>query len=137
MMLIKHIERARQLLDFTDLIKGNCNPSDLDGIYDHHDKAWVIFELKLEDKEMKLGQKLLLEHLVRDLSSTGKLTIAIVLEHKVFNTDDFIKVKDTEVRSFYISSNQHWTKPFKKFNAVEIVNTFIALYNMRKNRVGV
>ena len=137
MKLIQHEERAKQLLDFTGLMEGKCYPSDLDGIqcfpcgidgvYDYHDKAWIFFELKLGDKKLGLGQTILLERLVKDISCSGKPSIALILEHDIYDTTKNVLVKDSIVREFYCSNKKIW-KPMKhKCTAKTFIPQFLKL----------
>ncbi|HEY6021391.1 MAG TPA: hypothetical protein VIY48_16245, partial [Candidatus Paceibacterota bacterium] len=78
--MIENMQRLRQAKDFSGLRFGSIMPTDLDGIIDYHDKAWVVIEYKSGDAPLNYGQRLAFERLCRDL---GKLkpTIGIIATH--------------------------------------------------------
>lgn len=78
--VIVHRQRSQQIKDYSGLRYGLCTPTDLDGMLDFGDKAWVMIEYKYEDAQMPHGQRLCLERLVDDLQRT-KPSILIVAQH--------------------------------------------------------
>ena len=85
---IRFPARMKQLVSFTGMTienKGNCYPTDIDGLIEYHDKGYVFFEVKHRNAAMPYGQRLALQRMVEDASRIGKTSIAIVCEHTVDN----------------------------------------------------
>ena len=94
---IINIERARQINNFKNMRYGKITPTDMDGLIEYHNKAYVFIEVKYGDKDLPFGQRLALERLVKDTSSKDKQSIAIVCEHQVDNTENQIDVADCKL----------------------------------------
>lgn len=78
--IITHKERARQLRDYSGLRYGAITPTDIDGLIEYKDKAYVIYEFKFGDVEITRGQMLAIERLCDDLQKY-KMTIVIIARH--------------------------------------------------------
>lgn len=78
--VINNKDRARQLRDFSGLRYGNITPTDIDGLIEYKDIAYVIFETKLGSAEVPRGQMIALERLCDDLQNY-KHTIVIISSH--------------------------------------------------------
>jgi hypothetical protein len=98
---ILYPDRKQQINDFSGLTYNKITPTDLDGVIEYHDKAYVFIEIKYLDAELPYGQKLMLERFVKDINKSGKSAIAIVAEHSIFNTKENIPVATCEVRQIY------------------------------------
>src|SRR5690606_24006720 len=73
---------ASQLHDFSNLrYQNNITPTDLDGLIDFQNKAFVFIEDKFGTTEMPFGQKLALERLADCVEVSGKLSLIIVCRH--------------------------------------------------------
>lgn len=73
--------RATQVRDFTGLRWNNITPTDVDGLIDFQNNAFVLFELKRKGTEIPFGQELAIER-VAALMNTQKPTIAFLAEHE-------------------------------------------------------
>jgi hypothetical protein len=78
--VIEHRERAKQLRDFSGLRYGNITPTDIDGLIEYKDIAYVIFETKYGNAEVPRGQMIALERLCDDLQNY-KHTMVIISSH--------------------------------------------------------
>ena len=78
--VIYNKDRARQLRDFSGLRYGNITPTDIDGLIEYKDIAYVIFETKFGNAEVPRGQMIALERLCDDLQNY-KHTIVIISSH--------------------------------------------------------
>lgn len=78
---IKYRERAGQLRDFSGLLFGKITPTDIDGLIEYHNKAYVIIETKVDGAKVPYGQRLALERLCDDLQATGKPTMLLIATH--------------------------------------------------------
>lgn len=75
---IRDAKKISRIRDFTRLRWGNITPTDVDGLLDFYNRAWVIFEAKMGDAMPPMGQRLALEHQADDLART-KPTLLLVL----------------------------------------------------------
>ncbi len=78
--VIEHRERAKQLRDFSGLRFGNITPTDIDGLIEYKNIAYVIIETKYGNAEVPLGQMIALERLCDDLQNY-KHTLVILSTH--------------------------------------------------------
>jgi len=92
--------RARQIKDFSGLLFGNITPTDIDGLIEYHGRAYVIIELKFNDRQVPFGQKLALERLTDDLEKAGKQSLCIIAKHNTINPRDAIDVANATVSEY-------------------------------------
>lgn len=96
----KNTEYARQLVKFTGLTFGRgITPTDLDGLLEFDDKAFVLLELKHNGAALPYGQQLAIERLITAIENGGKPAIAIVASHN--ETGDIVAA-DCEVTKVWI-----------------------------------
>lgn len=124
MVVINNTDRARQIISFKGLKYGKMSPTDLDCLIEYKNRAYIFIEVKCGSKELPLGQRLALERLVKD-TSKGKRSIAMVCEHKVFNTEYEVLLKDTIVRKIYLDKECYWREPKRRVNAKQAIEVFI------------
>ena len=93
-------DRARQIKDFSGLLFGNITPTDIDGLIEYHGRAYVIIELKFNDRQVPFGQKLALERLTDDLEKAGKQSLCIIAKHNTINPRDAIDVANATVSEY-------------------------------------
>ena len=104
---INHRDRARQINSFENLRYGTITPTDIDGLIEYHNQAYVLLETKYKEAKTLYGQKLALERLTRDLNQTGKPTICIIAEHEVEDPKRDVDVANAIVRK-YKCNNRPW-----------------------------
>lgn len=121
--LIMHPERQKQPIDFYGLQYGKIAPTDIDAIIELNDKAWIVYEVKYEGKEVPFGQKLCIERMIKDFSKNGKAAIAIVLEHHVADPNEAIMIANCTVREYFFLGK--WVKANKVETAREITDRFM------------
>ena len=61
---------------------GTITPTDIDGLIEYRDLAYVIYEFKLEGRDLPKGQRLALERLCDDLATAGKVAVVLVGSHR-------------------------------------------------------
>jgi hypothetical protein len=122
--------RAKQLLDFNNLIDGNLGASDIDAIVDYHNSLWIITEVKLLGKDVPFGQNLMLNRLAADLEKTGKPVLLIVAEHNILDANENIVLKDCIVRNYKIKGERH--TPKRTVTVGEFVNASIKILEAKK-----
>jgi hypothetical protein len=96
--VINNKDRARQLRDFSGLRYGNITPTDIDGLIEYKDIAYVIFETKFGNTEVPRGQMIALERLCDDLQNY-KHTIVIISSHNHPVTEE-IDLANSIVRQY-------------------------------------
>lgn len=126
--VIKHVARAQQINNFRDLVYGKITPTDIDGLIEYRDKAYVIIEVKYGNKDVPYGQKLAIKRMVDDLSS-GKACVAIICEHEVHDTDKHVDVSNCKVREVYFGSEKKWRKPNLGITTKQAIDRFINAVN--------
>ncbi len=120
---IQNIARAQQINDFNALIMGTITPTDIDGLIEYRNKAYVFLEVKYLDKELPYGQRLALERLATDVSVNNKKSIVIVASHDVQDTAQGIDVAICPVRCYYL--NGAWRNPIKDITVKDAIKAYI------------
>lgn len=124
--VIQHRQRAKQILDFSELKFDKITPTDIDGFIEWHDKAAVFFEVKYGDAEMPKGQKLALQRTADNFQAAGKNTIILVCRHDIEDCSQDVNVGKTIVKGLYLFGK--WYKPLKKATAKDITTWFLSEY---------
>ena len=122
----RNANRGRQLLLFSGLeYDANVAPMDLDGLIEYHDKKRALIEVKLQHTPVPYGEKTALERMVCDFSKAGKEAVAIIADHKVFDTNKDVYVGDCLVREIYHSKEKRWRPPKKMMTVKMLLDSFI------------
>lgn len=121
---IQNVARKQQINDFSGLLFGKITPTDLDGVIEYRNKAYVFFEIKYGGAESFPGQRLCLERLVRDTAKSGKHAVALILEHNIHDTSQSVPAAECAVREIYYKSENGWIPPKHKCNAYEFMKQF-------------
>lgn len=123
---IYHLERLSQPIEFKGMDIGpKMFPSDIDACIEYKDKAYIIYELKYNGKQMSKGQQIMLERITRDLGRL-KPTLTLLVGHDVQDPRIPVNLAQTYVRAMYSSSECKWrhTKPMHK-NTKEVTLEFL------------
>lgn len=104
---IQNRSRARQIIDYTDLRRGNIMPSDVDG-YLEKDGAFIFIEMKYGNAEMSTGQKLGYMHLVDELEKAGDKAVLFLCRHDVRDTEKDVHSAKSIVTDIYMGGR--WRK---------------------------
>lgn len=121
-------DRARQLILFDGIKYGNIAPTDFDAVIEYKDRVWLVFEVKLADKELPRGQRLALERLIGDAKKAGKHGMAIVCEHRVLDPLQDVILADCMVREVYTTEMLRWFQLRKPFRAVVVAGSYLRHY---------
>lgn len=121
---IQNRERARQIIDFSGLRFGNITPTDIDGMIEYQDKAFVYYEFKLQGANMPRGQELALERTVDSHIAAMKQAIAILVEHDVSDCERDIQAAKCLVSRFYLGKHHGWKNPKQKETALSLTKKF-------------
>ena len=120
---IKNLPRAKQLRNFSLLRWGNITPTDIDGFIDFQNKAFVIFEFKVENTEILRGQSLAIERLVDNLENSGKSAIGIIAEHNIPPWED---IEASQCKVTMLRYKKKWTLyPKKQYTLKYIIDYFL------------
>lgn len=119
-----HRDRAKQLIDFDGIQVLGMRPTDLDGVMDIKDKAYIFFEMKHNNAPLPFGQQLLLQRLVDRCSDEGRPCIALIASHDVDNTDDDVIAKDCIVRKYYWSKDHSWHTPKETYRVGQLITRY-------------
>lgn len=79
--VIRNPEQAKRINDFSGLRFGKITPTDIDGLIDFHNKAFVLIETKYTGGRMPFGQRLAIERLIDIIEETGRKGLALVAEY--------------------------------------------------------
>ena len=96
----QHRELARRLIDFDGLRYGNITPTDIDGIIEYKNIAYIIYEFKYCNSMVPYGQELCLKRMCDDLSKEGKIAVFLICEHYRNDGSD-INASLAKVRELY------------------------------------
>lgn len=122
----KNPNRGRQLLLFDDLnYDANVAPMDMDGLIEYHNRKRVLIEVKLQNTPVPYGERTALQRMVDDFRIAGKEAIAIIADHKVFDTRQDVHVKDCVVREIYHSRERKWRPPKKMMTVQMLLDSFL------------
>lgn len=122
--VIQNVSRAQQINDFSGLMIRKITPTDIDGMIEYKNKAYVFIEIKYKDKELPYGQKLALERLATDAVKAGKSAIILVAEHDVEDTKLSVDVAKCNTRSYFLKKN--WHVPREKITIANAMSIFFS-----------
>jgi hypothetical protein len=123
--VIENTARAQQINDFSGLLYGKITPTDIDGLIEYQDKAYVFIEVKYNGKDLPYGQRLAIKRLVDDTSAQGKQAIALIVNHEVADTSASVPVAECIVREMYHSKEKLWRPPKMPMTTREIIDGFL------------
>ena len=123
--VIQNVARAQQINDFKGLLIGKITPTDIDGVIEYQNKAYIFIEIKYKDKDLPYGQKLALERLSNDVIKAGKSSIVLVVEHDIDDTSESVDVSSCKIRNYYF--NKKWLIPKNEITVGEAIVIFLRL----------
>lgn len=123
--VIHNTKRAQQINDFSGIRFKNITPTDIDGLIEYHDIAWLIFEVKHNGAPVPYGQRLALERMINAFTNAGKKAMALIVDHEVDDTSESVNEAECLVREIYHSDNQKWNPPKYSIKLGEIARTYI------------
>lgn len=122
-MLFNNPARASQLIDYTNLQKGNMHPTDIDGVIEYKNKCYVFLEYKHGNAPFPLGQELAYCRMANDVAP--KPALVIVAEHYVDNPNEVVDGGNAIVRQCYYNKAHKWITPNQNMTVKELVEKFI------------
>lgn len=121
--MFKFRERAKQLIDFSDMQMGKMHPSDIDAVIDVKGQAFIYIEYKYKDAPFPQGQEILLRRLVQMGNDYGIPSLAILARHKVDDTNEDVRAGETPVS--YLYNGRQWLKPDTPMTVKELCTLFV------------
>lgn len=119
--VIRHRDRAQQILDYSGLTYGSITPTDIDGLIEFKNKAFLWLEFKHQGKpDLDRGQELAFERLCMN---TKKPTLLLVALHNEPVERD-IYAADCIVHRYLWRGE--WTFPVNPITVKQMVDRFFA-----------
>ena len=121
-------EAFNQVLSFEGMDYDNgIHPTDIDGVIEYGDKAYVLFEVKHDGVDLRYAQKLYLERTVSDYAKSGKRVLAIVADHHGSDPKEKVLLKDCIVREvlYAESPKKKWQPPRTKTTCLQMTDWFL------------
>ena len=118
---IRNRKYASQIREFSGLKFGTIIPTDIDGLIEYKDKAFILIETKHKESELPFGQKLALERLC-DAIQKDKPALLIVASHE---SEGDIDVANTAVTEFRF--NGHWHKEDIHQTTRQVIDRFLGM----------
>lgn len=122
--VIQNKDKALQVNNFDHLLYGKITPTDIDGLIELRNRAYVFIETKNDGAEIKPGQRLAIERLVKDLR-TKKPTIALIARHHITPPND-IPTADCIVSEYIF--NGEWVTTASNQTVKQWIDRFINKY---------
>lgn len=120
---IRNPSQIARIRDFTGLRWGNITPTDIDGMVEYQNKAYVFFESKTGDAPLSFGQRLAFERLADDLAKV-KPTLYLVLSVPEGAPEpvDYAKLA-------VVSSRRHgeWNDEYTGLTCKEAIDKFLQI----------
>lgn len=101
-MYFRYRDRAKQLIDFSNIRYGALMPTDIDGLFEYKGKAVAIMEYKYLNAPMSDGQKLAYTRIADALERSGVTATVLLCIHNVDDpTNDIDAAKATVSQVYY------------------------------------
>jgi hypothetical protein len=117
-------ERAKQLIKFDGLMYGTKSLSDIDGVLDLGGRAFAFIEVKYKGTPLSVGQRILLENLVDNMS---RPTVSIFATHTVGAPEEDVIMAECEVAMYYWQGD--WVTPEHTLTVGEVLSGFVLKFN--------
>jgi hypothetical protein len=116
-------DKAKQLISFSGMEACGLVPTDIDGLIECRNRAYVLIEVKHVGAVLPAGQELALSRLCDDLERAGKPTLLLIAYHTEDNLDKDILLSETMVTKYRYCNAWHGLKAPKRL--VEIAGSFL------------
>lgn len=121
--MIKNMKQMMRPVLFDGLAHGKTMPMDIDAIYDIKGRGTIVYEVKCCHAPMPLGQRLVLEHFVKN-THPDRMAVAVVCDCADNNVDVPIDLATCSIRMGY--ENGKWFYPRFSQTAKEFTDNYIA-----------
>ena len=125
--VIRNRGHAMQIRDFGGLRWGTITPTDIDGVVDFQDKAYVLFELKFGNTDVPFGQRLAIERMCQDWHKVGKKVLGLIARHNTpYPGDiDVSLAQVVEVLRLPKNGSPYWGAPQMPLTVKEATDLFL------------
>ena len=121
--LIHNEERACQPIDYSGIFEPPLCLTDVDGLWEYHNKGYLGVEVKYRGKSVPRGQSTALERLAVDLAVTKK-AVVIVVDHEVDNPKEAVLLDTCKVREVFWGHIGKWQPPKKPCLAGDFMRAY-------------
>lgn len=128
--VIRHQERAKQIISFEGMQYGSITPTDIDTCIEYKNVGWFWGEVKYNGAPVRPGQRLAIERFVDDMWTAGKHVLAVIADHNVDDANEKILLKDCIVREFR-ADFEEWKTPIIQQTVGELVKKFVEKMDTR------
>ena len=104
---IQNREFAKQIVDFHGLKFGDITPTDIDGVIEYKNTAYIIYEFKYGKAKVPYGQYLCLKRLCDDLDKANKLAVLLICEHNFESYAQDVVAANAIVRELYFKGKTY------------------------------
>lgn len=119
--IIQNRQRARQIIDFSGLQYGKITPTDLDGLIEYQNKAFIFYEFKFGNADLPYGQKLALERLANRIKDVE--VAVLVCEHNTEDPNEDINAGNAIVRNIFYRGK--WYSEKRRRSVKQVTDAFI------------
>jgi hypothetical protein len=126
MSLIRNSNQVKQAIDFTGVQNGKIHPSDIDAVLEFDNEALILIEVKRENNDIPIGQRLLLERICDSWRTDKSIVLKVVHSYKNDSSD--IPLDICMVESCYY--NKKWID--KKSTLIDALNNIGIKWNIKK-----
>jgi len=129
MGLINDSDKVVQAIDFEGVQNKNMHPSDIDAVLEFDNKLLILMEIKIKDKQIPTGQRLMLERICNAWDTDkDKNGLILKVEHDHRNKKTDIPLKLCTVTEIYFQGK--WSK--RKQKLITCLNDIGKFYNIVK-----
>ena len=100
-----HVDRYRQIFEFSRLRIGTITPTDFDMVIELHGKAYIIGEFKTWGRRMDDGQQLCIERTIDRFTDAGWHAVAFLCWHRAFDPETVVDAAGAVVIGAYRQYN--------------------------------
>lgn len=129
---IRNVHLIKTVFDFNGLkYERGLYPTDIDAFIDFGDEGSVIIEAKSNGADMPKGQKMALERLSDDISSTRrkrKASLLICCQYTSYTEEGTVLLDACEVVSY--RSRCKWYEPKRLVTVKELIDEWRKVFNL-------
>lgn len=122
-MAIKNWDYHSLYMDFSSMFDGNDHPSDIDMMYIGKDDFLILGEIKNEKGILQLGQRHLLEDLIKGWHKDGMI---LYITHNQYwqHGAKSVDVSECQVKEIFYKAYGKWTLPKRETKVREIIEYY-------------
>ena len=133
--VFQNVNRGKQLIRYDGLRYGSITPTDMDGIIECHNSFWILYEIKMDNKQVPQGQRLLLERFIEMARDARRHGIAMIAEHHIYDTRQDIFMRSCRVRELITTEDLTWRPPKYEITVKRITDMYMYYFNNERVRI--